>query len=247
MHLEGSAPVFEGNIYYRMQLSRLSPSDLYLKLENIDYQNLMTWLEYPHRSSTLLNGEVNLHGLKRRDIEGNVTLQTRTRHFFPSKIVDDNSSFDFLSLFTDDQGKIQPFHLNVTLKTRVDELGTLEQFATLPLRGKANLNATLQGDQDRLVLDANSNIAKSATNARIHWKRLRPSYAYVDVKHADADALFHLISKKAPTSGSISLSAEATPKAIHYRGTFTSKVTHLNFANTTSHEEMLNDLLKTIP
>jgi hypothetical protein len=78
----------------------------------------------------------------------------------------------------------------------------------------------------------------------VHWKKLRPSYLYADVKHADADALFHLFSKKAPTQGSISLSVESLSNAIHYRGSFTSKVTHLNFDNTTTHESMLQDLLK---
>lgn len=247
MLIEGFAPLFEGNIHYRTKLSRLSPSDLHLSLNNLDYQNLMLWQQYPHHSSTLLNGEIDLHGLNRRDIQGDVTLKTSTKHFSPSQIVDDNSSFDFFSLFADDQGKIQPFLLNVTLNASINELGILEQFAMLPLRGNAKLNATVQGDQDRLVLDANSNIAKSASRARVHWKKLRPSYFYLDVKHADTAALFHLFSKKAPTSGTLSFSAESTSKAIHYRGDFTSKLTHLEFANTTTHEEMLNDLLKTIP
>jgi hypothetical protein len=247
MQAQGSADIFEGNIQYRTQLSHFHPSDLHVSLNRIDYQSLMTWLEYPHRSSTLLNGEVDLHGLDRRNIEGDINLRTHTKHFSPSKIIDDNPSFDFLSLFTDDQGKIQPFHLNVTFNASVDELGILEQFAMLPLRGSANLKTTLQGDQDRLVLDAHSTIAHSDTRARIHWKRLRPSYIYVDIKHADVATLFHLFSKPSPTQGSISLNAESTPKAIHYRGSFTSKVTHLNFDNTATHENMLHDLLKAIP
>jgi len=247
MNVQGSVNIFEGNIQYRTQLFRLHPRNLHVSLNRIDYQSLMTWLEYPHRSSTLLSGEVDLHGLDRRDIEGTVNLRTHTKNFFPSEIVDDNSSFDFLSLFTDDQGKIQPFHLNLTLNTSVDELGILEQFAMLPLRGNANLQTIIQGDQDRLVLDAHSTIAHSDTRARFHWKKLRPSYMYLDMKHADTATLFHLFSKPSPTQGTISLNAESTPKAIHYRGSFSSKVAHLNFDNTTTHEEMLHDLLKAIP
>lgn len=247
MSAQGSVNIFEGIINYRTQLSHFNPSDLYVSLNHIDYQSLMTWLEYPHRSSTFLNAEIDLHGLNRRDIEGDVILDTHTKNFIPSEIVDDNSSFDFLSLFTDDQGLIQPFHLNLTLNASVDELGILEQFAMLPLRGSANLSSTLQGDQERLVLDTRTDIAKSVTHARVHWKKLRPFYFYADVKHADADALFHLFSKKSPTRGSISLNVESLSNAIHYRGNFTSKVTHLNFDNTTTHERMLQDMLKVIP
>lgn len=247
MNAQGSVNIFEGSINYRTKLSNFHPSDLYVSLNHIDYQSLMTWLEYPHRSSTFLNGEIDLHGLHRRDVEGDVTLRTHTKYFYPSEIVDDNSSFDFFSLFADDQGLIQPFHLNLTLNASINELGILEQFAILPLRGSANLKTTVQGDQERLVLDARTDIAKSATHARVHWKKLRPFYFYTDVKHADADALYYLISKKSPTRGSISLNAESLSTAIHYRGSFTSKVTHLNFDNTTTHERMLQDLLKVIP
>jgi hypothetical protein len=289
MDVQGSINIFEGIVQYHTQLSRFNPSDLHVTLNRIDYQSLMKWLEYPHRSNTLLSGEVDLHGLDHRDIVGKVTLQTRTKHFFPSAIVDDNSSFDFLSLFTDDQGKIQPFHLNLSLNTSIDELGILEQFAMLPLRGSANLTATLQGDQDRLVLDAHSNLAKSSTHSRAHWKRLRPSYVYLDIQHADANALFHLFSLPSPIEGKVHLNAESTithttaqlsvqnglthpdifknvyhltqpqsrfkttlsaditQKAIHYQGTFSSDLVHLNINNTTTHESMLQDLLKAIP
>lgn len=247
MFMQGSADIFKGNIQYRMQLSRFRPSDLHVSLNRIDYQSLMTWLEYPHHSSTTLTGDIDLHGLNRRDVQGTVTLSTRTQNFIPSQIIDDNTSFDFFSLFTDEQGMIQPFHLNLILKTSVEELGILEQFAMLPLRGKANLTAAFQGDQDRLVLDASTNLAKSSTQARVHWKRLRPSYVYLDVQHADANALFHLFSKKSLTEGSISLRVESISNAIHYRGSFTSKATHLNFDDTTTHDQMLHDLLKAIP
>lgn len=247
MSAQGSANIFDGNLHYRVQLNRFRTSDLHLSLGALNYQSLMLWLDYPHNSSTLLAGDIDLHGLDHRDVEGTATLQTRTKNFSPSPIVDDNTSFDFLSLFTDDQGKIQPFHLNLTLKTTVDELGILEQFAMLPLRGKADLKAIFQGDQDRLVLDARTNLAKSSTHARVHWKRLRPSYVYLDVQHADTHALFHLFSKKSPTEGSISLNAEGTPKSIHYRGYFISDLARTQIDNTTTHEGMLRDLLKAIP
>lgn len=210
MHISGSTHIFEGNIQYRTQLSRFHPSNLHVSLNRINYQNLMQWLELPHRSFTLLNGELDLHGLDHRDIEGDVTLRTHTKNFSPSEIIDDNTSFDFLSLFTDDQGKIQPFRLNITLNASVNELGIFEQFAMLPLRGSANLTTTLQGDQDRLVLDAHSTLAKSSTNARVHWKRLRPSYVYLNMEHADAGTLFHLFSQSSPIEGSVSAIAEST-------------------------------------
>lgn len=209
MAVEGTASLFDGNVLYRIQLDRFDPASLHLSASNIHYQNLMEWLEYPHNSSTSLTGELDLRGLDHRDIEGYATLRTHTVNFSPSEIIDDNSSFDFLSLFTDDQGKIQPFHLNLTLNASVDEIGILEQFATLPLRGDADLNATLQGDQDRLVLDASSTVADSSTHARVHWKRLRPSYVYLNMDHADAGTLFHLFSLSSPIEGNVHLNAES--------------------------------------
>lgn len=289
MMIHGSANLFDGDVLYRLQLNRLHPSYLHISIKNMDYQSLMQWLEYPHQSSTLLTGEVDLHGMNRRDIQGDVTLRTHTQNFSPSKLVDDNTSFDFLSLFTDDEGKLQPFHLNLTLNASVNELGILEQFAMLPLRGSANLNTTLQGDQERLVLDAKSNIAHSTSRARVHWKKLRPSYLYVDMKHADAATLFRLFYLPSPIEGKVHLNAEstitkttanlsisnglthpdilkrhyqltqpktrftadisaqATPKKIHYQGSFKSDLARMDIDNTATHEGMLRDLLKAIP
>lgn len=289
MRVQGSVNLFNGDILYHLKLNHLRLCDLHVFIKNIDYQSLMKWLEYPHQSSTVLTGEMDLHGINRRDVQGNVTLRTHTQNFSPSELVDDNSSFDFLSLFTDDQGKIQPFHLNLTLNASVDELGILEQFAMLPLRGSANLNTTIQGDQERLVLDAKSNLARSSSHARVHWKRLRPSYIYVDMKHADAAALFWLFSLPSPIEGEVNLNAEstitkttinlslsrglthpdilkrqyrltqpqtrfstnisaqATPKMIHYQALFKSDLARTQINNTTTHEGMLHDLLKAIP
>ncbi|MDP2078804.1 MAG: hypothetical protein Q8J85_12225 [Sulfuricurvum sp.] len=230
MLMQGSANLFDGEVLYRAQFKRLHPSDMHISIKNIDYQSLMQWLEYPHQSSTVLTGEIDLHGIERRDIQGEVTLLTRTQNFSPSELLDDNSSFDFLSLFTDDQGKIQPFHLNLTLDASVDELGILEQFAMLPLRGSANLNTTIQGDQDRLVLDAKSNLARSSSHARIHWKRLRPSYVYVDMKHADAAALFWLFSFPSPIEGEVNLNAEST---------ITKTTANLSISNGLTHPDIL--------
>ena len=247
MMIQGSANLFDGEVLYRAKFKRLHPSDMHISVKNIDYHHLMQWLEYPHQSSTVLTGEIDLHGMNRRDIQGNITLHTHTQDFSPSELVDDNTSFDFLSLFTDDKGLIQPFHLNLTLNASVDELGILEQFAMLPLRGSANLNTTIQGDQERLVLDAKSNIAHSSTHTRVHWKKLRLSYLYVDIKNADVPSLFSLFSQKSPTQGTLSFNAESTPKAIHYRGSFKSDLARTEIDNTTTHERMRRDLLKTIP
>jgi hypothetical protein len=226
MLMQGSANLFDGEVLYRAQFKRLHPSDMHISIKNIDYQSLMQWLEYPHQSSTVLTGEIDLHGIERRDIQGEVTLLTRTQNFSPSELLDDNSSFDFLSLFTDDQGKIQPFHLNLTLDASVDELGILEQFAMLPLRGSGNLDATIQGDQERLVLDAKSNIAYSTSHARVHWKKLRPSYLYVDIKNADAATLFHLFSQPSPIEGKVHLNAESTITKTAVKLSVTNGLTH---------------------
>lgn len=289
MNMHGSVNLFDGEVLYRAQFKRLRPSDMHISIKNIDYQSLMQWLEYPHQSSTVLTGKIDLHGIERRDIQGEVTLRTHTQNFSPSELVDDNSSFDLISLFTDDQGKIQPFHLNLTLDASVDELGILEQFAMLPLRGSGNLDATIQGDQERLVLDAKSNIAYSTSHARVHWKKLRPSYLYVDIKNADAATLFHLFSQPSPIEGKVDLdaesnitkttanlrvtrglthpdilkrqyrltqpqtrfstniSAQATPKMIHYQALYKSDLARTQINNTTTHERMLHDLLKAIP
>jgi hypothetical protein len=203
LSLLGTGHIFKGRIDYNTSFRFFSLSAAQLIIHNVPYQPFMDTFEYPHDSDTILNGEIQISGIDKRDINATGRLIATTHRFNPSLLKEDNESFDFWSLFADKNGKIKPFTINATLQASIDELGILEQFATYPLRTKATLNASLYGSQQELRLDATAYAAKGKADATLTLYRLRPKYLHLDVKHADARSLFKLLSLPSPITGEI--------------------------------------------
>ena len=96
LSLLGTAHLFSGAVDYNSTLLFGSPNTITITCRHINYQQLMDALEYPHESDTLINGNLHINGIKRRDINATGTLTATTHRFKPSPIMeDDNESFDF--------------------------------------------------------------------------------------------------------------------------------------------------------
>lgn len=207
--LTGKVEIFQGWADYNTTLLFTSPDCIKLELHRIHYQALMDFLEYPHNSDTLIDGNMTLDGLKKRDITANADLKATTNRFTPSILIeDDNETFDFWKLIADKNGKIAPFSMNAKIKAQMDELGILEQFVTYPLRTSASLEGTLHGTQHQLVIDAKTNAAKSDAHAVLTLRNLRPNKLHVTLKHADVPALFTLLSLPSPITGNLDAHAD---------------------------------------
>lgn len=204
LSLTGTAHLFSGAVEYNSTLLFALPNTLSITCRHIDYQQLMDALEYPHESDTIINGDLHINGIKRRDINATGTLTATTHRFKPSPLIeDDNESFNFWELLADKNGKIKPFTINADIKAHIDDLGILEQFASYPLRTRAMVDATIKGSQHQLIVDAHAKAAQSDTHALLTLHKLRPSQLKLDIKHADVPSLFTLLSLPAPITGKL--------------------------------------------
>jgi len=204
LSLLGTAHLFSGAVEYNSTLLFATPNTIDLACRDINYQEMMDFLEYPHESDTLVNGYLSISGIARRSINATGKLTATTHTFKPSPIMeDDNESFDFWSLIADKKGKIKPFTIDADIKAHVNELGILEQFASYPLRTPASLSATIKGSQHQLTVDADAKAAQSDTHALLTLHRLKPSQLKLDIKHADIPTLFTLLSLPAPITGKL--------------------------------------------
>lgn len=210
LDLNGTAHLFSGDMTFNSTLLMMKPNTLTLALHNIHYQELMDALEYPHESDTLLNGNLQVSGMLRRDINATGKVIATTHRFKPSPIMEeDNESFDFWSLLADKNGKIQPFKIKANIKAQVDELGILEQFVYYPLRTRASGIATLEGSQQQLILNAHAKAVKGDVDTRLTLHQLRPSKLQLDVKHADIPSLFTLLALPSPVTGTLNASVNS--------------------------------------
>jgi len=204
LSLLGTAHLFSGDMTFDSTLLMMTPNTLTLALHDIHYQELMDALKYPHESDTILNGNLRVNGMVRRDINASGQVIATTHRFKASPIMEeDNESFDFWSLLADKNGKIQPFKINATIKTQIDELGILEQLVYYPLRTSASGVASLQGSQHRLIFNAHAKAVKGEIDTRLTLDKLRPGTLRLEIKHADIPSLFTLLSLPAPITGSL--------------------------------------------
>jgi hypothetical protein len=289
-NIRGNATLFGGDILYKIELHRFTLSTLNLTLDQIEYESMMHYLEYPSDTDTLLSGSVDLHGFDRRDVMGKIYLSTQTKRFTPTPIMEDsNSSFDLKSLLTDKFGQIKPFTIDVALDATLTHAGVLEQLIGISLGGELNAHGTLKGDEALLKFKIFSDVAQGETKLTVLISDLEPSRISIDLSHADAKKTFELFALPSPINGKLSafadlnttegklqisitegstiptvlkkhyqitqpfvdfsaeVNAHLSSKGVDYRAMFTSDLAQLEIDNTTTHDQMLRDLLKAIP
>ena len=288
-NIRGNATIFGGDILYKIELHRFHLSQLDLIIDQIDYEPMMHYQDYPSDTDTQLSGTVDLRGLDRRDVMGTIYLSTQTKRFSPTPIhEDDNSTFNLKSLLADKFGQIKPFDVNVALDASLEHAGILEQFVGLPLAGALSAQGTLSGDKTLLKFKASSDVARSNTKFTVIIPDLEPSSILLDLRNADAQQTFELFALPAPITGQISayaelnatagtlqttirkgstipdilqqhyritqplihfdadVNADISEKGVHYRASFKSDLNRMDIDNTTAHDQMLRELLKTL-
>lgn len=289
LHAQGEIECVGGTINYKTKLDHLFPSFIRLRIHNLDVQSLLHLLNYPSDTSTTLDGNITLSGFVQRRIEGNIALQTHTRTFTPTPILEDtNESFDLASLLADEKGGVKRFSVNATTDLDLEEAGILEQLLGIRLRGPLKLHAALAGNQHDLVLNARTDLAHSKSRLSLAFQRLQPQHLNFTINHARIEPLFAFLDQKAPvggiadgsgdfnlTGGYIRLdlrqgvtypevlkqeynltqpnlafnayvTADLSRKGVHYRGSFRSNLARTQIDGTTTHDQMLRDLLKII-
>jgi hypothetical protein len=202
--LTGRASLFEGNATYHATLQWNHLRDCNVTLHNLPYQPIMEALHHTHSSDTVLNGHLGISGIKTRDFQILGRLHATTHTFKSSPMdTDDNQSFSLWSLLADNQGKIHPFRLHGDLSVTLDELGIVEQFVHYPLKTPLQAHLRLEGSSHQLALHGTAHVAQGIALARVSFHRLKPVYAHLTIKHADAGKVFALASLPAVLQGEV--------------------------------------------
>ena len=204
INLVGSATIFTGSIHYTIGLASLKPRKAQLSIHHLDYPKLMKYLEYPHSSDTIIDGNITIGGIDTRNITVEGGLNAKTTRFTPSPLKpDDNESFNFWELLADKEGKIHPFKIDARVDAHVDELGIVEQFVSYPLRTSATVHLDVQGSQHSLTTNATVRVAKGDVKATLKLHKLKFYKLNATLHSLNASTLFSLLSLAPPISGKI--------------------------------------------
>lgn len=292
LNIRGKARIFDGELHYKSEFHRFKLADSELILDNIAYEQLLHFLNYPSITDTRLSGSVELKGFDRRDVSGTIRMHALTGKLTPTLVTrDDNgSSFDLRTFFADDNGKIAPFELNVSTEITLEHAGILEQFIGTHLKGPLSLESELIGNEKNLRLRLTTSLADSNTTATAAFYDFKPLYTEFTIRHADLEPLFAFLNIPPPLSGILGaegkldgassffnlridngkinadvlkqtygitqprfqhfdtrIHADLNGSTVHYTGTYRSDLSRMEFDTTAPHEQMLNNLLNTIP
>lgn len=286
----GRASIQQGEVQYRLQLHRFKLSTLDLTLNRVPITPFMNLIHYPSNTDSVLYAQLHMSGIDKRDITGEFSIKTDTTHFAPSTLIeeDSNESFSLRKFLADKNGIVKPFKIDLSTNVSLDELGILEQFFGIHLRGKGDLNGFIRGDDKHLALHAHSTLAQSSTKATVIINNLEPYHVTLQVQHADLRELFHSVSLNSPLEGHLdihtdltqkggvialnlmnvltipkvfkddynltqppirfnaSVTADLSDKGVHYKGILKSNLTRMDIDKTTTHDQMLRELLQSI-
>lgn len=202
LNIRGNARIFGGEVHYKSEFHRFKLADSELILDNIAYEELLHYLNYPSITDTRISGSVELKGFDRRDISGTIRLHALTGKLTPTLITrDENSSFDLHDFFADANGRISPFDINISSEITLEHAGILEQFAGMHLKGPLSLEAGLNGNEKNIRLKITTSLADSNTTATAAFYDFKPLYTEFSVRHANLGLLFVFLDIRPPLSG----------------------------------------------
>lgn len=289
---KGTLGALGASAEYTVGFQSFSIDSLQLRFRHLAIAPLLHKLDYPSKSIAYLHGEIHLSGLAQRKIKGTIQIESQTTAFIPSPIKDEDSniSLDLYDLLAEEDGSVKPFSIECSTDITLDEIGIIEQLIGYPVRGKAALKTHIHGNQESLIFDFNTPIAKSNSQIQVVYKALLPHQIRYTLSHANIESLFHLFNAPSPISGIIDSTGMINPQSgtlqftlrdgrtkptvlkqaygitqpnvrfnmqvsahitknntITYQAFLQSDLGRIASEHTTSHTQMLAELLKTIP
>ncbi len=107
------------------------------------------------------------------------------------------------------QGNIDRGKQKINADYRVDirELALLESILNAPLRGPFFTQGKIQGEQQNLTIDGNSDLAHSKTSYKVRLSDFKPTHLNLKVGNASVEELLYLLGEPSYAEGRLSLTA----------------------------------------
>jgi len=218
LFIKGRSDVAASDTSYDLELKALKPSRLITHIKKAELDQLLYLLGEPKYAQAQLDANIQLNDLTPENLNGEaiVTLSKgainqkvmrqafevnlpKTHFNFNSKTdlkadaikyaLDLNSNLAKIS----SQGKVKPKDLSTELSYSVNikEFSLLKPLTKLDFRGPLATSGKVTGDEKKMQVIGNSNLASSKTNYSLTLKELQASEATLSVKNAQLSKLLY--------------------------------------------------------
>ena len=233
--IDGKSDVAKSDTIYHIELTELNPTSIIAKLHHLDLQTLLVMVGQKRYASATINIDANFKNITPHQLDGDVLLKTSKgllnaqvmkkdfgitipRTLFAMNLDanlrgDDITYKYFLEsnlAKISSSGTLTPEPLKVALKYGVDvkELAVLKPITGADIRGNVKLSGQVQGDREKMVIDAKSDVASSLTTAHITLKELQPASIEARVKHLKVEKLLYMLKQPHYTDAKIDVDAK---------------------------------------
>lgn len=235
--VDGKSDVAKSSTNYHVELTELNPTSIIAKVADLDLPTLLAMVGDKQYASAKIALDVNFKNIKPHHLDGNILLKTSQgvlssevmRKDFnltipktsfamnlDAELKGDDITYKYLLTSNlakiSSAGTVVPQPLHVTIKYGVDvaELGVLKPITKADLRGALKLSGTVQGNKEKMVVDAKSDIASSYTTAQVTLEEFKPKTLVADIKHFKVQKLLYMIKQPHYSDADINIKAKLT-------------------------------------
>ncbi|WP_457749752.1 hypothetical protein [Sulfurimonas sp.] len=228
----GKSDVAKSKTDYKVVMTDLNPSSIIAKVDTADLESLLHMLNQKPYASADVNLNINFKNITPHKLDGDILLITKKGKLnsrvmkkdfnitipltafsmnLNAKLKGDDVDYSYvlnsnLAKITSG-GKIvpEPLHVNAKYALHVKELVVLKPITSADIRGKLNLNGTVVGNKEKMLVKGKSDLASSNTTFAAVLHDFAPKSVEADIKGLKlqkllymvkqphyADALFHM-------------------------------------------------------
>jgi len=249
----GISDVAKSKTDYKVVMKDLKPSAIIASINNADLKSLLHMLNQKPYASANMDVSVNFKNITPHKLDGNILFVTKdgkinskvmkkdfnvtipTTAFamnLDAKLKGDDVDYTYilnsnLAKITSG-GKIVPEPLNVNAKyaLHVKELALLKPIISANIRGKLNLNGTVTGNKDKMLISGKSDLASSHTTFLATLHDFAAKSVEADIKGLKLQKLLYMLNQPHYADALFDMNvkiANANPKNLS--GTIHSKIT----------------------
>ncbi|RLA70029.1 MAG: hypothetical protein DRG24_07530, partial [Epsilonproteobacteria bacterium] len=251
--IDGKSDVAESATTYNILLTDFNPERVIANIKGAKLEQLLHLAGEPTFASADLDVDIKLKNLDPENLQGDADIKL-SKGLFNSKILKEtyavnlprtrfnflldaqlngknityNTVFDSSLAKIDSQGTIIPKTVGMDLDYRIafEKLELLKPLTNAPLQGPLTLSGTLKGDKEKLLVNGQTDIAKSKTIFTATLEAFKPRSVQAQMKHLKLAPLFKMLSQPHYADGSVDLTIDIPDARVgHLNGTVATALT----------------------
>lgn len=251
--IEGKSDLAKSTTVYHVELNEFNPTSIIAKIENADLSTLLSMAGQKQYASAKIDLDMNFKNIKPHQLDGDVQLlttngklntavmkkdfainipQTDFKMKLDAKLLKDDLIYTYLFNSNlaniSSEGRVVPEPLELDLKyaLNIEELAVLKPITNADIRGTLRLSGTAKGSQEKLLVDAKTDIADS--NTKVSWilKEFKPTSVVASIKHLKLQKLLYMIKQPHYADANFDMDAKLTSLDVkNLQGTIATKIT----------------------